>query len=441
MGMRAFGSIRKLPSKRHQAVYTGPDGRRHRAHTTFLRRSDAEAWLADEERLIDEGRWTPPERRRPNRVSDSPLTVEEYVRTNIETRATRAKRPLKPATVSTYLQGQRLVVFPDLGKIKLADLTPERIRRWWAGLPANPTQNGNAYDLLRSVLDDAVHEGLIPENPVRIKGAGKGAPKRAGRGLTADVLAVYLTAADERYQVPLGVAAWCSLRSGEVRAMRRCDAADDATVLRVEQGVTRVGVETKEGRAGERWVIGEPKTAAGRRTVSVPPIIQPALKATLDSHDASGRGPNDLLFPALDGESPMSDGTFRRAHARALSRIGLEGITLHDLRRTGATLASQAGATIKEVMRRLGHTKPDVAMLYQVADDERDRAVADRMALLAAWEAPPEQGWVIRAEVDGTEHVLEISAPTMAEAVATASEDLGEVQALTIRPAGVQITE
>lgn len=67
MSKRVFGGIRRLPSKRYQAYYTGPDGTRHVAHSTYARKSDAESWLNSEERLIDEGQWTPPDRRRGGR--------------------------------------------------------------------------------------------------------------------------------------------------------------------------------------------------------------------------------------------------------------------------------------------------------------------------------------------------------------------------------------
>lgn len=388
MGRRGFGYVRRLPSRRYQASYTGPDHQRHNAHSTFARKGDAEAWLSTEERLIDEGRWTPPEHRNPNHRAATPITVEEYCRANIKRRSERARRPLKPSTVGTYLQSLRLTVFPELGDLPLSALTEERVQRWHNELPDRPTQNGNAYNLLRSILADAADEGLIEANPVRIKGAGKPEPKRKGKALTAAVLAAYIAAADDHYRVPLALAAWCSLRSGEVRGLRRCDVSNDGAWLHVQQGVTRVGVETEDGREGERWHFGTPKSAAGIRPIAVPPVVSGDLADVLATHDAH-RGPNDLLFPARDGTSPISDSTFRKAHNRALKRIGHSGFTLHDLRRTGATLAGQSGATTKEIMRRLGHTRPDVAMLYQVADNERDRAIADRMAA-AALDPPPE---------------------------------------------------
>jgi len=42
---RSFGAIRRLPSKRYQASYIGPDMARHRAPGTFPSKIDAEGWL------------------------------------------------------------------------------------------------------------------------------------------------------------------------------------------------------------------------------------------------------------------------------------------------------------------------------------------------------------------------------------------------------------
>jgi hypothetical protein len=46
----------------------------------------------------------------------------------------------------------------------------------------------------------------------------------------------------------------------------------------------------------------------------------------------------------------------------------------HDLRHTGGTLSAATGATLKELMARLGHSSVRAAMIYQHAT--RDRAVA-----------------------------------------------------------------
>ncbi|MGB5756367.1 MAG: site-specific integrase, partial [Acidimicrobiales bacterium] len=62
--------------------------------------------------------------------------------------------------------------------------------------------------------------------------------------------------------------------------------------------------------------------------------------------------------------------------AQARKAAGVE-CTFHDLRHVAGTLNAQAGATLKEAMRRLGHSSPDAALRYQHAVDERDAAIAD----------------------------------------------------------------
>lgn len=55
---------------------------------------------------------------------------------------------------------------------------------------------------------------------------------------------------------------------------------------------------------------------------------------------------------------------------------------LHDLRHTGGTLAAQTGATLKELMTRLGHSTPRAALIYQHTTSERDKKIADALNLM-----------------------------------------------------------
>jgi len=63
----------------------------------------------------------------------------------------------------------------------------------------------------------------------------------------------------------------------------------------------------------------------------------------------------------------------------------VNGLHFHDLRGSGATWAAVAGATLPELMHRLGHRTHTAALRYQHATDDRHREVADRLgALLSA---------------------------------------------------------
>ncbi|MEO8329596.1 MAG: tyrosine-type recombinase/integrase, partial [Candidatus Nanopelagicales bacterium] len=62
---------------------------------------------------------------------------------------------------------------------------------------------------------------------------------------------------------------------------------------------------------------------------------------------------------------------------------GRDDLRFHDLRHTGAVLAASTGATLAELMARLGHATPAMAMRYQHAAGERDREIAAQLSQLA----------------------------------------------------------
>jgi len=68
------------------------------------------------------------------------------------------------------------------------------------------------------------------------------------------------------------LAAWCGLRLGELAELRRKDIDLQNGVVVVHHGVNRV--------PGRR-VVGDPKSRAGKRTVSIPPLIVPIREAQL----------------------------------------------------------------------------------------------------------------------------------------------------------------
>ncbi|MCM0673915.1 tyrosine-type recombinase/integrase [Micromonospora phytophila] len=62
----------------------------------------------------------------------------------------------------------------------------------------------------------------------------------------------------------------------------------------------------------------------------------------------------------------------------------LDDLTFHDLRHTGQTLAAQTGATLADLMKRLGHSSMTATRRYLHAIDGRDREIARALSELAA---------------------------------------------------------
>jgi len=102
----------------------------------------------------------------------------------------------------------------------------------------------------------------------------------------------------------------------------------------------------------------------------------------LEAHMGEWSG-TDRVFIGRDGK-PMRGDAVRQAFARARSKAGMPGFRFHDLRHTGQTLAASAGATTKDLMKRLGHASPAAANRYLHAVDGRDAEVASALSDLAA---------------------------------------------------------
>lgn len=140
---RSWGFVRRLPSKRFQASYVGPDVMRHTAPKTFTLKSDAEHWLATERRLIERGEWTPPTQRAAEKNAQG-VMLAEYGCNWIEQRTTRGGQPLRPKSKAHYT---KLLTYLDpLAQLPLKSLTPQAVRAWHAAtLVDKPVMRAHAY--------------------------------------------------------------------------------------------------------------------------------------------------------------------------------------------------------------------------------------------------------------------------------------------------------
>ena len=64
--------------------------------------------------------------------------------------------------------------------------------------------------------------------------------------------------------------------------------------------------------------------------------------------------------------------------------MGVPGLHLHDLRHTENTLAAMTGASLRDLMTRMGHDSMRAALIYQHNTQGADRKIADAMEALIA---------------------------------------------------------
>ncbi|MGH9104783.1 MAG: tyrosine-type recombinase/integrase [Acidimicrobiales bacterium] len=357
MARRHFGNVRKLPSARWQGSYWH-DGERHTATETFQTKTDALKWLSTKETDIVRGEWIDP--------GAGKVTFGEF-----SDQWSDQQGHLRPRTVELYNYLLTSHIRPTFGDRQLSAITNSQVVAWHLKLAtARPGTAPKAYRLMASIMRAAVHDGFIARSPVEIKGASKEPTREQPVASVAEVEAL-AEAVPEGYRAMVMLAAWCGLRFGEAAALRR----DRVDLL---HGKLRIAETVTELATGERFA-GQPKTAAGRRTVAIPPNVIPVFAAHMDT---VGLEPTALVFPAPEG------GYLSRIHFRqrvwlpALRATGLS-YRFHDLRHSALTWAAASGATIAELMHRAGHSTPAAALRYQHATEDRDEAVARAMANLA----------------------------------------------------------
>ncbi len=286
-----------------------------------------------------------------------------------------AERPgLRPRTVDLYrwLLGRYLK--PELGSIRLGDLNPLAVRRWRAGLleqGVSETMVAKSYRLLRAILNTAVDDDIIERNPCRIRSGGD---EKAAERPTLTVAQVQQLAmlVPPRWSAFISVKAFSALRWGEITALRRCDLDLDGGSVRVR----RAYVELSDGSLE----IGEPKSAAGKRPVSLPGPVVEMLRAHLDTYVSDH--PEALVFTGPSG-GPMRRSNFNKAVKwhEVCAAVGVPHLHLHDLRHTGNTLAAGTpGTSTRDLMERMGHSTMRAALIYQHSTRDADRRIADALA-------------------------------------------------------------
>jgi len=232
----------------------------------------------------------------------------------------------------------------------------------------------HAYSLLRTVLASAVVDELIDANPARIVGAGRAKRVHRIRPASVEELGVLTEAMPDRLQLMVTLASWCALRFGEAVELRRGDIDLGQEMIRVR----RAAVRTKGA-----YTITTPKSDASARDIAIPPHIIPAIEAHLARYVGNGR--DSLIFPAFDNaDGHLQPSTLYRHWYKARHAVGRDDLRWHDLRHSAAVLAAATGASLAELMQRLGHSTPQAAMRYQHVASGRPAEVAALLSKLAA---------------------------------------------------------
>ena len=198
------------------------------------------------------------------------------------------------------------------------------------------------HAMLRTALDQAVKERLIPYNPA----IGCRLPpkeKKEMQILPPEKIGAYLRAAEEHGVLPMFyLELTTGLRRGEITALLWTDLNVKDRTLTVSKSAGRLKGEVR---------VTQPKTANSVRTIILP---EETVELLVQEH--AKHPDNPVMFPSPVTGKMYGPDCVGRMHKTLLKKAGItEKLRFHDLRHTYATLAIQNGVDIKTVSNILGH--------------------------------------------------------------------------------------
>jgi integrase len=353
--------IQKRGAKRWVARYADPEG--NERAKSFLKKSDAEKFLASVQHTISVGGYVDPSLGR--------LAVGEWAAQWLA-----AQGHLKPAARERYASTLRTHVLPRWAEVSLSNVGHAAVQAWCSTIATtkSPSAAVKAHRVLSLVLDLAVKDGRLVRNPAH----GVSLPREAqtDRRYLSHEQVLHLAEAAGDYRVAVLFLAYTGCRFGEMAALR---------VHRIDPLRRRVEIAESVTAVNGHLEWGTPKGHA-RRWVSVPRFVADELAA----HTA-GKLADALVFTSPRGAALRASNFRRDVFTPAVRKAGLQGATPHSLRHTAASLAIASGANVKVVQSMLGHKSATLTLdlyghlfadqLDQVANamDEAAREAHGRM--------------------------------------------------------------
>lgn len=270
---------------------------------------------------------------------------------------------IQPGTRAGYLEAAHRSFLAYLGDMPVDTIDKTDVGRWleWqlaqpsaraAGKPIAPKTVKNYHAILSAVMTAAVEAKHRADNPAYRTRIAKGV-RDEPVFLTVEEFTTLLHFLPERHERLVFFLAGTGLRWGEATAL-----AWDAVNLRTAPPSVRVERAWKKGKGSP--VLGPPKSAKSRRTVSMPADVV----ASLGTPDPAA----EFVFPSTTG-GKLWYGRFRTSvwepavdKATDVDLCVAEGLsplrrrpTVHDLRHTHASWLIAAGAPLPYIQERLGH--------------------------------------------------------------------------------------
>lgn len=321
------------PSGRWRAKYRTAAG--HQRSKTFATKQAAAAWRASQVAAVGtSGTFAP-----------DPALARVTVGT-VGEQWLAGKSGLEAATAADYESLWRVHVEPYWGRVALGRVAAGEVAEWLHGLGLSHSRRRRVLLVLRQVFDVAVASGYVPRHPLPRGSVSAG---RVGRPQVEPLSHVEVDRLAGESGGESGLVLFCcytGLRMSEVCALTVADVDWGAGVVSVSKAAVELGTP------GSRRIVEKGTKTGQSRRVPMPGFVLEAVP----------RPRSGLLFTEPDG-GRLVPSHFRGRMLRAGRRAEVSGrVTPKRFRDTAASLAIQAGASVKMVQGLLGHESAQVTL-------------------------------------------------------------------------------
>lgn len=283
---------------------------------------------------------------------------------------------LSRTTRNLYERNMRTLVAPSFAELTLREIGVARCDYFLKQLAKQSYNRARqARVVLRLALGLAVRHEVIPRNPMdhvsrlrrpaRTPDAFEDSEIELIREAVRDWEERKIVAGpkpDGQLGQIIEVLLGTSVRIGEVLAIRTRDLNLRGAIPTVRITGTIVSRKSEPTHRQDH-----PKTSRSVRTIALPQFAVAAIRARLKKRLSID--PDALLFCNRNG-NPLTTNNVRRRLRDVMDKAGLQGVTPHKFRRTGATAINEDGG-IDLAAELLGHTDPRITVQHYIVRDDR----------------------------------------------------------------------
>ena len=347
------GTIRQRSKVRKDSwtvqVYIGLDPKtgKKRYHSEAVKGTKAQAQrrLTELLREIDTG----------NFVECPRLTVGEYLE---QWMSDYAASHVSKRTFDGYRGNLDRYILPSLGSIPLKKLTPRHVKQMESNLlrgggadggPLSPQTVVQAHRVLSKALNDAVSDDALGRNPVAAVEPPR-TTKYEAKTLRWDEVHAFIEQINNPLHLTLVLLdIQTGLRRSELLGLQWRDIDLSAGTLSLQRALIKLPSGGTE--------LTVPKNGLGR-LVELPQESIDALRSHRERNQST-LGNGNFVFCHSDG-SPLDPDLVSKWFRKIVKNAGMEGLRLHDLRHTHASLMLAKGIHLKVVSERLGHSSIEI---------------------------------------------------------------------------------